>query len=99
MGFKRGEGGRKQGARNKASLVGKSFIENYFYNDKGLERLLNSIESIDCDKTKINALIKLLTFILPKPTEVEVPDAEKFLIVNLNGSKLNPFTSEDQVKE
>jgi hypothetical protein len=74
MGFEKGEGGRPKGAKNKATILGKEFLENYFFgnNNEGLRRHVAEIDAMEYEKDKVTARQKLLEFVLPKQKEIDL---------------------------
>jgi hypothetical protein len=91
-GFKgiRNENGRPKGSLNKTTSETKELLKNIVSNqlDK-VEKLLNSLEP----KEKIDAIIKLLPYVLPRQNEVLIDHKEevfKPLVITLidpNGKK------------
>ena len=74
MGFEKGHkksNGRPKGSANKTTLLGRDIIEEYFIKDEGLKTLLREIESLEYDRDKVNAKIKLLEFFIPKQKEIQ----------------------------
>lgn len=70
-------GGRKAGTPNKTTSLGKKILERYFFQDNGLEKLLNDIDNMEYEKDKVTARIKLLEFVMPKQKEIEITGIDK----------------------
>ena len=68
-------GGRTKGTKNKATLLGKKAIEDYF-NNNGFELLFSQIEELE-PTAKVMAKIKLLSFIMPKLKAVDISEYQK----------------------
>lgn len=92
-GNKEGQG-RPKGAKNKTTMMGREMLEKYFYQDNGLQRLLKDIQTLEYDRDRVNATIKLLEYILPKQKELSIPQFEdlKFKIVEDANSSSNDKT-------
>ena len=100
--FEKGNAGRPKGTKNKTTLMGREMLEQYFFQDKGLESLLNDIDNMEYEKDKVNAKIKLLEYILPKQKEVDLNiggEDGSVLNIVLKQSNTPPITSEDDIKE
>ena len=68
--------GRPKGAKNKSTLLGREQIENYFIQDGGIKKLLQTIDSIADNKERASAMLKLLEFYMPKQKEVNFLEAK-----------------------
>ena len=94
--------GRPKGAKNKTTIAGREMLEKYFFQDNGLQSLLNDIDSMEYEKDKVNAKIKLLEYILPKQKEIDLNiggEDGNVLNITLHQSNIKPITSEDEIKE
>ncbi len=68
--FEAGNSGRPIGAKNKPKQ-GKDILEKFFYEDKGLDTLLQNVLEMESDKDRNTLLVKLLEFVLPKQKEIQ----------------------------
>ena len=68
--------GRPKGSANKSTLLGRELIENYFIQDGGIKKLLQTIDSIADNKERASAMLKLLEFYMPKQKEVNFLEAK-----------------------
>lgn len=67
-------GGRKVGSRNLKTSETKGIIQSVVRNQmEDIEELLNKLEPTD----RINALIKLISFVVPKQSAIEVDSKEE----------------------
>ena len=82
--------GRPKGAKNKSTLLGREQIENYFIQDGGIKKLMQTIDSIADNKERASAMLKLLEFYMPKQKEVQnnIFDGMKFEILEATDDEL-----------
>jgi hypothetical protein len=95
--FKKGEGGRPKGARNKSSKIGQQKISNYL-DTKGYADLIAEIEQLE-SKDKVQAIIKLIEFVVPKQKAVEHKGDTNLgtISVNFQSTHVPPITSENDM--
>jgi hypothetical protein len=70
--FKKGEGGRPKGAKNKKKLASKQLLEDLFQEEGGFEQLFNDIGAIEDPYQKVQAKMKVVEFFMPKLKAVEL---------------------------
>ncbi len=102
MPFKKGESGnpdgRKKGSKNKASKIGQDKIAD-FLNNGGYDTLMKEINELD-GHYKVNALIKLIEFVVPKQKAVEHKGDNQIGTITVNFDSSNtmpPITSENDL--
>jgi hypothetical protein len=95
--FKKGEGGRPKGARNKSSKIGQQKISNYL-DTKGYADLIAEIEQLE-SKDKVEAIIKLIEFVVSKQKAVEHKGDTNLgtISVNFQSTHVPPITSENDM--
>ena len=90
-GFKgtRNENGRPKGSLNKTTAEAKALLQKIVNNE--LETIAERLEQLD-NKERIDAVIKLLPYIVPRQTEIAVDAKSGFnpVVVNIVG--------EDEIK-
>ena len=82
-GFKGIRNGRPKGAVNKTTAETKELIQKIVSNE--LDSITDLLEKLE-PKERIDAVIKLLPYIMPKQSEVSITDPEppKKLIIKIN---------------
>ena len=105
MGFKKGHKeatGRPKGSSNKSTALGREMLEKYFFQDNGLQNLLNDIDQMEYEKDKVTAKIKLLEFVMPKQKEIDLKTDASFGILQLSfdgSTGIQPIQSESDIED
>ena len=74
--FKRGEGGRPKGSKNKVTILTKEFLRNFI--DHNLETMQRDFDQLD-SKDRLYFIEKLLKYILPSEIEHnKIKQVDKF---------------------
>ena len=69
--FKKGNGGRPKGAKNKTSKILSNHKIAEYFKTRGFDELLTAIDGLE-DKDKVNAQLKMLEFVMPRQKAVDM---------------------------
>jgi hypothetical protein len=96
--FKKGEGGRPKGSKNKSTKIGQQKIASFLDNG-GYDDLMAEIATLE-GRDKVTAYIKLIEFVVPKQKAVEHKgdSALGTIMVSFDStSSMPPITSENEL--
>lgn len=69
--FKKGEGGRKPGTPNRTTVEAREFLQSILYAEfDNIQTSLQNIRENESEAKYIDSLNKMLSFILPKQTDI-----------------------------